>query len=79
MRPGAAAPGIGVGAGSSDDWAALTADRNLAMRVISIAIRGATMFPPQIGPHAEDTLLEAWAEELRRMLANLRVGGRCHR
>lgn len=53
----------------------ITADRPLAMRVISFAIRGRTMFPPEVGLHAEDSLLEAWAADLRTMLAELRSSG----
>lgn len=55
--------------------AAFTADSPLSMRVISYAIRGRTMFPPEVGLHAEDSLLEAWAADLRTMLAQLRADG----
>ncbi|WP_102141843.1 universal stress protein [Mycobacterium hubeiense] len=54
---------------------ALTARLDVAMRVISFAIRGRTMFPPEVGLHAEDSLLEAWAEQLRGMLAKLKSDG----
>ncbi len=52
--------------------AELTANRPVAMRVISFAIRGRTMFPPEVGLHAEDSILEVWAADLRTMLAKLR-------
>jgi nucleotide-binding universal stress UspA family protein len=54
---------------------ALTAQLELAMRVVSFAIRGRTMFPPEVGLHAEDSLLETWAEQLREMLAKLKSDG----
>lgn len=55
--------------------AEITADSPVAMRVISFAIRGRTMFPPEVGLHAEDSILEAWAADLRTMLAKLRSDG----
>jgi nucleotide-binding universal stress UspA family protein len=55
--------------------AEIIADRPLAMRVISFAIRGRTMFPPEVGLHAEDSVLQAWASDLRTMLAGLRSSG----
>lgn len=55
--------------------AELTANRPVAMRVISFAIRGRTMFPPEVGLHAEDSILEVWANDLRSMLAQLRSDG----
>ncbi len=55
--------------------AEITADRPLAMRVISFAIRGRTMFPPEVGLRAEDSILEAWATDLRALLAKLRSDG----
>ena len=55
--------------------AALTARLDVAMRVISFAIRGRTMFPPEVGLHADDSLLETWATQLREMLAKLKANG----
>jgi nucleotide-binding universal stress UspA family protein len=55
--------------------AALTAQLDVAMRVVTFAIRGRTMFPPEVGLHAEDSLLEAWATQLREMLAKLKADG----
>ncbi|MCH9641475.1 MAG: universal stress protein [Actinomycetia bacterium] len=52
--------------------AALTATLDLPLRVVSYAIRGRTMFPPQVGLHAEDSLLDAWASQLRQMTAKLK-------
>jgi nucleotide-binding universal stress UspA family protein len=55
--------------------AALTAELDVDMRVVSFAIRGRTMFPPEVGLHAEDSLLESWAGQLREQLATLKVDG----
>jgi nucleotide-binding universal stress UspA family protein len=55
--------------------AALTAQLDVKMRVVTYAIRGRTMFPPEVGLHAEDSLLEAWAQQLREMLAKLKADG----
>ncbi|MGH3675750.1 MAG: universal stress protein, partial [Mycobacterium sp.] len=55
--------------------AALAAQLDVKMRVVSYAIRGRTMFPPEVGLHAEDSLLEAWAQQLREMLAKLKADG----
>ncbi|GJF16830.1 universal stress protein [Mycolicibacterium cyprinidarum] len=52
--------------------AALTATLAVPMRVVSYAIRGRTMFPPQVGLHAEDSLLDAWASQLRQITAKLK-------
>ncbi len=45
------------------------------MRVVTYAIRGRTMFPPEVGLHAEDSLLEEWAKQLRETLAKLKADG----
>lgn len=55
--------------------AALTAQLDVAMRVVSFAIRGRTMFPPEVSLRTEDSLLDAWAEELRGVLGRLRDDG----
>lgn len=65
----------GVAAGLVEWVVALTARRDVAMRVISFAIRGRTKFPPEVVLHAEDSLLEAWAAQLREMLAKLKTDG----
>ncbi|MCB0948988.1 MAG: universal stress protein [Mycobacterium sp.] len=53
--------------------AALTTTLQVPMRVVSYAIRGRTMFPPQVGLHAEDSLLETWADQLREITAKLKT------
>jgi nucleotide-binding universal stress UspA family protein len=45
------------------------------MRVITFAVRGRTMFPPEVGLHAEDSILEAWAAQARETLQALRTDG----
>lgn len=55
--------------------AALTAQLDVAMRVVSFAIRGRTMFPPLVGLQTEDALLDAWAEQLREMSTKLKADG----
>ena len=54
---------------------ALTADLDVPLRIVSYAIRGRTMFPPEVGLHAEDSLLDAWAEQLREITAKLKSDG----
>ena len=39
---------------------------DVKMRVVTYAIRGRTMFPPEVGLHAEDSLLQAWADAVAR-------------
>jgi nucleotide-binding universal stress UspA family protein len=43
------------------------------MRVITFAVRGRTMYPPEVGLRAEDSILEAWAEQSREALAQLKA------
>ncbi|HTY27732.1 MAG TPA: universal stress protein [Mycobacterium sp.] len=45
------------------------------LRVITFAVRGRTMYPPEIGLHAEDSILAAWETSAREMLAKLRSDG----
>jgi nucleotide-binding universal stress UspA family protein len=55
--------------------AALTKELDVKMRVVSFAIRGRTMFPPEVGLHAEDSLLAEWARQLREMHTKLKADG----
>jgi nucleotide-binding universal stress UspA family protein len=48
---------------------------SVPMRVITFAVRGRTMYPPEVGLHAEDSILEAWATHARETLAQLRTDG----
>ncbi len=45
------------------------------LRVITFAVRGRTMYPPEVGLHAEDSILAAWETSAREMLARLRTDG----
>ncbi|MGY4712312.1 universal stress protein [Mycolicibacterium sp. CBM1] len=47
----------------------------LPLRVITFAVRGRTMYPPEVGLHAEDSILAAWETQARQMLAQLRRDG----
>ena len=58
--------------------AALTDQLDVKMRVVTYAIRGRTMFPPEVGLHAEDSLLSAWADAVARD-ARQAEGGRRRR
>jgi nucleotide-binding universal stress UspA family protein len=53
----------------------LTDELDVKMRVVTYAIRGRTMFPPEVGLHAEDSLLSAWAEQLRETVGKLKADG----
>lgn len=45
------------------------------LRVITFAVRGRTMYPPEVGLHAEDSILAAWETSAREMLEKLRSDG----
>jgi nucleotide-binding universal stress UspA family protein len=45
------------------------------LRVITFAVRGRTMYPPEVGLHAEDSILAAWEASARELLAKLRTDG----
>jgi nucleotide-binding universal stress UspA family protein len=47
----------------------------LPVRVITFAVRGKTMYPPEVGLDAEDSILEAWASQAREVLENLKTQG----
>ncbi|MCV7302526.1 universal stress protein [Mycobacterium barrassiae] len=53
--------------------AALAERLGVPMRVITFAVRGRTMYPPEVGLRAEDSILEAWAEQSREALAQLKA------
>jgi nucleotide-binding universal stress UspA family protein len=48
---------------------------DVPMRVITFAVRGRTMYPPEVGLHAEDSILQAWASHARETLAQLKSDG----
>lgn len=55
--------------------AALAESVGLPLRVITFAVRGRTMYPPEVGLHAEDSILAAWESQAAEMLAALRTDG----
>jgi nucleotide-binding universal stress UspA family protein len=48
---------------------------DVPMRVVTFAVRGRTMYPPEVGLNAEDSILEAWASHARETLAQLKSDG----
>ena len=55
--------------------AAFAAQLEVPMRVITFAVRGRTMYPPEVGLHAEDSMLQSWAWQAREALAKLKSDG----
>ena len=55
--------------------ATLAAELGVPMRVVTFAVRGRTMYPPEVGLHAEDSLLKSWALQARETLAKLKTDG----
>lgn len=55
--------------------AALAERLEVPLRVITFAVRGRTMYPPEVGLHAEDSILAAWEMQAAEMLATLRTDG----
>ena len=53
--------------------AALAERAGVPMRVITFAVRGRTMYPPEVGLHAVDSILAAWEVQAGEMLARLRT------
>lgn len=41
------------------------------LRVVSFAVRAGTMYPPEVGLHAEDRVVAAWRAQAQEMLARL--------
>jgi nucleotide-binding universal stress UspA family protein len=55
--------------------AAVAERLSVPMRVVTFAVRGRTMYPPEVGLRAEDSILEAWASHARELLAQLKSDG----
>jgi nucleotide-binding universal stress UspA family protein len=55
--------------------AAFTDDLDVPLRVATFAVRGRTMYPPEVGLHAEDSILAEWAQYARTALAQLKSDG----
>ncbi|OMC39200.1 universal stress protein [Mycobacterium sp. IS-2888] len=47
----------------------------LPVRVITFAVRGKTMYPPEVGLDVEDSILQAWAAQAREVQENLKTDG----
>ncbi|MHA7649365.1 universal stress protein [Mycobacterium sp. ML4] len=47
----------------------------IPLRVLTFAVRGRTMYPPDVGLYAEDSILEAWAVQARDVLESLKIDG----
>jgi nucleotide-binding universal stress UspA family protein len=57
-------------------WCFQSAERfGLPVRVLTFAVRGRTMYPPEVGLDVEDSILEAWALQAREILESLKVEG----
>jgi nucleotide-binding universal stress UspA family protein len=55
--------------------AALAAQLEIPLRVITFAVRGRTMYPPEVGLDAETSILQSWALASREALAALKTNG----
>ncbi|MDH6197908.1 nucleotide-binding universal stress UspA family protein [Mycobacterium frederiksbergense] len=42
------------------------------MRVVTFAVRGRSMYPPTVGLHSEDSILQEWAKQAHQALARLK-------
>src|SRR6476620_11514355 len=57
--------------GTEDDADLLTATAQLSarmgcpLRVVTFGVRGRTMYPPEVGLHAEDDVLQQWREQVQ--------------
>ncbi len=47
----------------------------LPVRVLTFAVRGRTMYPPEVGLDVEDSILEAWGMQAREILKGLKTEG----
>jgi nucleotide-binding universal stress UspA family protein len=47
----------------------------IPLRIMTFAVRGRTMYPPDVGLDAEDSILEAWAAQARDTLGALKIDG----
>ncbi|MFZ1163257.1 universal stress protein [Mycobacterium sp.] len=55
--------------------AALAEQLSVPMRVVTFAVRGRTMYPPEVGLSTEDSILEQLATHARETLAQLKTDG----
>jgi nucleotide-binding universal stress UspA family protein len=45
------------------------------VRVLTFAVRGKTMYPPEVGLDVEDSILDVWASQAREILESLKADG----
>lgn len=61
----------------------LTRRFGVALRIASFGVRGATMYPPEVGLSAEDSVLDSWASQAQeaqeRLLADRVIGAEVER
>lgn len=68
-------PGTPESIGAVRQIADLAERLRIPLRVITFAVRGRTMYPPEVGLHAEDSVLAAWVEQAQSLLEELRTDG----
>jgi nucleotide-binding universal stress UspA family protein len=53
--------------------ARVTSETGAERRAITFAVRGPTMYPPEVGLHAEDAIVAAWREQAGAQLTQVRA------
>lgn len=48
--------------------AAVAQEVGARLRLVTFAVRGGTMYPPEVGLHAEDKVMQAWREDAHRIV-----------
>ena len=71
----AAYPGTADSLHVVERCAALAKQLQIPLRVITFAVRGRTMYPPEVGLDAETSILQSWALASREALAALKTNG----
>ena len=71
----AAYPGTAESLHVVERIAAFAAQLGVPMRVVTFAVRGRTMYPPEVGLDAETSILQSWAQASREALAALKTNG----
>lgn len=71
----AAYPGTADSLHVVERCAALAEQLQIPLRVITFAVRGRTMYPPEVGLDAETSILQSWALASREALAALKTNG----
>ena len=71
----AAYPGTADSLHVVERCATLAKQLQIPLRVITFAVRGRTMYPPEVGLDAETSILQSWALASREALAALKTNG----